>query len=105
MEKIVFVDWGRDKTEIRPIRLEGDGFLQDARFERKYVVVGDYDKQVYEVATIIDRIKPDRVILDCGGIGTGLGQMFRDMLGKMGVREKRTEEIPEFRPRNGVSFR
>ncbi len=98
MEKALFVDWGRDETRVRPIRLSGEGFLQDARFDRKYVVTGDYDKQVSDVAKIIDRIKPDRVILDCGGVGAGLGQMLRDMLAKMGVREKSTEEVPVYKP-------
>lgn len=98
MEKVLFVDWGRDKTSVRPIRLSGEGFLQDARFDRTFVVAGDYDRQVYEVATIIARIKPDRVVLDCGGVGIGLGQMLRDMLGKLGIKDKTPDGMPTYNP-------
>ena len=98
MEKVLFVDWDRCKTVVRPIRLEGDGFIQDAKLDRKYVVEGDPEKQVYQVAELIGRINPDRVIMDCGGIGAGLGQMLRDILGKVGVREKSPEDVPAYNP-------
>mgnify|MGYP000851683212 CR=1 FL=1 len=107
MEKIVFVDWDRYKTEVRVIRLNGDGFIQDARFDRKQTFTGECDRQVYEIAQFIARVQPDRVVADSMAFGAVLSERLRKMISDMGLDKKRTKEIEErieYRPRNGVNF-
>ena len=102
--KILFVDWDRDKTDVRIINLSGEGFIQDARFERKHVFSGDYGQQVYEIARFIAEKQPDKVIVDSMGIGCGLSEELRRALDEMGITKNGNLIIPEYRPGKEVPF-
>ena len=99
MEKVVFVDCGIRETEVRTLNLRGDGFVKDARFiHPRRTFTGDYERQVHEIAIMIADINPDTVVVDSAGMGAGLGDVLCDMLEEMGIREKRIEETPAYKP-------
>lgn len=94
MEEVLFIDWGKDETTVRPVRLIGDGFVQDARFEHPYKLTGERERQIFEVATLIEHIRPDRVASDRCGINACLGNMLRDTLDRMGRNKANANSVP-----------